>query len=191
MTPSKLRLKVNFWILLLLFISSTNVHSQALKEESKLFDKPNGSPQGLAISGKTSVKVLERQGFWVRVDVGGRVGWLKASGLNFSSTPSGPTAIDTGRLGTGNIVSTSAARGLSAKDILAGVPKVEEVQKMQKYVSTEAELKLFVVQGKIVASKQVVEVQSLVVPTSLPAGEEKSSQPQPTKSGTKRASDDW
>jgi len=191
MTSREIRLKVNLCILLILFVSNTSVYSQALKDESKLFDKPNGSPQGLGIPGKTSVKVLERQGFWVRVDVGGRVGWLKASSLNFSSTPSGSTAIDTGRLGTGNIVSTSAARGLSAKDILTGVPKVEEVQKMQKYVSTEAELKLFVAQGKIVASKQVVEVKSLAVPASLPAGEENASQPQPMKSGTKRASDDW
>jgi len=191
MTSSRLQMKFNLWILLSIFITSTNVYSQALKEESRLFDKPNGSPQGLAIPGKTSVKVLERQGFWVRVDVGGRVGWLKASSLNFSSTPSGPTAIDTGRLGTGNIVSTSAARGLSAKDILTGVPRVEEVQKMQKYVSTEAELKLFVAQGKIVSSKQVVEVKSLAASTTQPAVEEKASQPQPTKSGSKRASDDW
>jgi len=197
MTVTKFPIEViprRLFLLSFLLVISINGHSQTLKEESKLFDKPNGTALGASVPGKAPVKILERQGFWIRVEAGGRAGWLKASSLNFSSNPSGPTAIDTGRLGTGNIVSTSAARGLSAKDILAGVPKVQEVHKMQKYVPTEAELKLFSSQGNIVASKQAIEVKSLVSLTSQSVSQQKASGAagtQSPKSVTKKATDDW
>ncbi len=65
------------------------------------------------------VKVLKRQGFWLEVEAGPTKGWVKISSVKLA-TPTGPTSIDTGRLGGNNIVATSAARGLSAKDLLDG-----------------------------------------------------------------------
>ncbi len=120
------------WLISLLGLCCGCASAQTLKDETRLLDKPSGSPQGTALAVGTAVKVLERQGFWLRVEGGGKAGWIKASGLSFSSASSGPTAIDTGRLGTGNIVATSAARGLSAKDLMSGSPRMEEVEKLAR-----------------------------------------------------------
>ena len=104
------------------------VNAQTLREDASLSDKAEGAPGATKLKAGSSVKVLKRQGFWVEVDAGGKNGWLKASQLNFTGATGGPTAIDTGRLGTGNIVATSAARGLSAKDLVSGKPNFEEVK---------------------------------------------------------------
>jgi hypothetical protein len=129
---------------------------QVVKEETRLLDKPSGVPLGTSVPSGTVTKVIERQGFWVRVDISGRTGWIKASGLSFSSGNAGPAAIDTGRLGTGNIVSTSAARGLSAKDLLNGTPRIEEVAKMIQFTPDKASLIAFGSQGNLVALAQAV-----------------------------------
>ncbi len=123
---------------------------QVVKEEVRLFDKPSGVPQGSILPSGITVKVVERQGFWVRVDVSGRTGWIKASVLSFSSGSAGPIAIDSGRLATGNIVSTSAARGLSAKDLVSGQPNMVELAWLESR-SISPDIQAFLASGGVVA----------------------------------------
>jgi hypothetical protein len=146
-------------------------HAQTLKEESRLLDKPSGAAQGAAIVAGTGAKVLERQGFWVRVEASGRSGWLKASALNFSSGSGGPTAIDTGRLGTGNIVSASSARGLSAKDLLNGTPRPEEVAKLNQLMADAAAVQAFITQGEVTALAQAVMLKAPPPAVAAPAAD--------------------
>ena len=136
--------------LFLLFGFCELATGQVVKEEVRLFDRPSGVPQGASVPSGTVTKVVERQGFWVRVDINGRTGWIKASGLSFSSVSAGPTAIDTGRLGTGNIVSTSAARGLSAKDLVSGQPNTEELAWLESR-SISSDIQAFLGSGGVVA----------------------------------------
>lgn len=136
--------------LFLLFGFCELATGQVVKEEVRLFDRPSGVPQGASVPSGTVTKVVERQGFWVRVDINGRTGWIKASGLSFSSVSAGPTAIDTGRLGTGNIVSTSAARGLSAKDLVSGQPNTEELAWLESR-SISPDIQAFLASGGVVA----------------------------------------
>lgn len=182
-------------LLLALVSVCGSASGQTVKEEVRLLDKPSGSPQGTPLSAGTAVKVAERQGFWVRVEAGGRSGWVKASGLTFSSGPGGPTAIDTGRLGTGNIVSTSAARGLSAKDLLNGTPRMDEVVKMAQHAPDAATLQAFITQGLVVAPSQPIALkaaepspakQGAVAPDSS-----RTTSSQPPKTGAKRGTDEW
>lgn len=140
--------------LLTLFALFGAASGQTIRREASLLEKPSGSPRGGVLPSGTPVKILERQGFWLRVEVNGRSGWIKASGITFSEGSGGPTAIDTGRLGTNNIVSTSAARGLSAKDLLNGTPRMDEVGKMAQYVADASALQSFVSQGRIVTSSK-------------------------------------
>lgn len=125
------------------------LQAQSLKDDTKLFDKADGQPQGGTLAQGTGVKLHSRAGFWVEVDAGGRRGWLKASSISYAGQAGGPTAIDTGRLGKGNIVATSAARGLSAKDLLQGTPKPEEVAKLAAFAPDAASQKAFATQGAI------------------------------------------
>lgn len=168
---------------------------QVVKEETRLLDKPSGVPLGTSVPSGTATKVIERQGFWVRVDISGRTGWIKASGLSFSSGSAGPAAIDTGRLGTGNIVSTSAARGLSAKDLLNGAPRIEEVAKLTQFIPDKASLMIFSAQGQVVALAQPVSLKAAEPPAIKPAPDQADGKQVPSseksKSTLKKASDDW
>ena len=119
-----------------LMLMCFTVNAQTLREDAILSDKAEGAPGATKLKAGSSVKVLKRQGFWVEVDAGGKNGWLKASQLNFTGATGGPTAIDTGRLGTGNIVATSAARGLSAKDLVSGKPNFDEVKQLSTCTRT-------------------------------------------------------
>ena len=139
-----------FLLISLLGLCCGSASAQTLKDETRLLDKPSGSPQGPALTAGTAVKVLERQGFWLRVEGSGKSGWLKASSLSFSSGSSGPTAIDTGRMGTGNIVATSAARGLSAKDLMSGSPRRDEVEKLTRLsIGDSNDISAFMAQGLV------------------------------------------
>ena len=119
------------------------LHAQTVREEAVLLDKPEGKPGTAKVSAGTAVKTLRRQGFWVEVDAAGKVGWLKISQINFAGATGGATAIDTGRLGTGNIVATSAARGLSAKDLLGGQPVFNEAGKLDALTADAASVQAF------------------------------------------------
>ena len=90
----------------------------------------------------TAVKLAKREGFWVEVVAGGAKGWLKLSDITMGSSASvGIGALDTGRTGKGNIVSTSAARGLSAKELVAAKPDAQEFESLKSFsvVAQEAE----------------------------------------------------
>jgi hypothetical protein len=134
------------------------LNAQTLREDASLSDKAEGAPGATKLKAGSTVKVLKRQGFWVEVDAGGKNGWLKASQLNFTGATGGPTAIDTGRLGTGNIVATSAARGLSAKDLVSGKPNFEEVKKLDALSFDPAGIDSFVVLGGVVPSKEKIQL---------------------------------
>ncbi len=182
-------------LMVALMVVCAHGHAQTVKEELRLLEKPSGSPQGAPVAAGTAVKVAERQGFWVRVEVGGRSGWVKASGLSFSSGSGGPTAIETGRLGTGNIVSTSAARGLSAKDLLNGTPRMDEVAKMAQYAPDGAAVQAFSGQGRVVALAQAVSLKAADPPAAKPAAAQaeggRAAAGEPSKPTPKKGADDW
>ena len=171
--------------------------AQTLKDNSKLFDAPNGSQVGAAQIAGTALKLLNRNGFWVHVEVNGKTGWLKASAVTFASGTSGATAVDTARMSKGNIVATSAARGLSAKDLISGTPKPEEVLKMATSAPDSSSVHSFTVKGGIRFVEQkvtlnVVEMKSKPAAkgpnVSSPGGAR--SAPSTTSHG-KKDGDDW
>ena len=152
--------------LMLSATTTTTVMAQTVREDISLFDKPDGIQSTNKLKAGTPVKPLKRQGFWVEVDAGGKSGWLKVSAVNFSTGASGPTAIDTGRLGTGNIVATSVARGLSAKDLLEGKPNFEEAGKLDLLGADVAAVDALRLQG---GTKLVVLTIALAAPAPTPA----------------------
>lgn len=73
----------------------------------------------------TKVTVIERKGFWYQIDSGGQKGWLKVTEVKLDSGESataGLAAFATGRGSTGNVVSSSGSRGLSAEELTAAKP---------------------------------------------------------------------
>lgn len=94
--------------------------AQTFNADTPVLAAPDAAASVVANArGGAAAKILKRQGFWLEVESGSAKGWVRISAVKLA-TASGPTAIDTGRLGANNIVATSAARGLSAKDLLEG-----------------------------------------------------------------------
>ncbi len=94
--------------------------AQTFNADTPVLAAPDAAASVVAqVRSGAPAKVLKRQGFWLEVEAGSAKGWVRISAVKLA-TSSGPTAIDTGRLGANNIVATSAARGLSAKDLLEG-----------------------------------------------------------------------
>ena len=123
--------------------------SQSLKADAALFDQPGGAKVG-TIKSSASISVLKRQGLWAQIQSGGRNGWVGLSDLSFGGA-SGVANLSTGRTGSGNVVSTSAARGLSAKELLNGRPDSAAVSRMDAWVPDPSRLEKFVADGGAVS----------------------------------------
>lgn len=183
--------EVNFlgiirWLCCLCIVFAFGVQAQTVREEAVLLDKPEGKPVSIKLLAGNPVKVLRRQGFWVEVDTAGKVGWLKVSQINFAGATGGATAIDTGRLGTGNIVATSAARGLSAKDLVSGQPNFNEAGKLDILTADAPSVQSFLVAGAVVASNEKFQLsapRSSAISAPAAAGT--------PPSGKKKGDDDW
>lgn len=167
------------------------VGAQTLREDQALFTKPDGPQAGVKIKSGTQVKPLKRQGFWVEVETNGAVGWLKISMLNFAGAGNGPAAIDTGRLGGGNIVSTSAARGLSAKDLINGKPNFEEVRKLELFGAASSETMAFMSDGNLTAISQKISLLPGGPSANAPANTPKPNLAPAGSGNIEKKQDDW
>ncbi len=99
------------------------------------------------------LKILQRQGFWLEVEVGSAKGWVKATGVKFGSGDKSLGGIDTGRTGKGNIVSSSAARGLSPKELISAKPDFSQVDQLQKLAVSQQDAAGFAAQGNLSTRK--------------------------------------
>ena len=88
-------------------------HAQSLNKVADLKANPVADAKTIkTLTSGTSIKLSKREGFWVEVDAGGAKGWLKLSDITMGAGATGGIgALDTGRTGKGNIVSTSAEIG--------------------------------------------------------------------------------
>jgi len=119
------------WLSAVIFAS--NAAAQSLGKAADLKASPAPEAKTVkSVAANAPVKLLKRQGFWVEVDAGGATGWIKLSDLNMAAAGGpGLGAVDTGRTGKGNIVSTSAARGLSAKELTAAKPDTQQFEQLR------------------------------------------------------------
>lgn len=129
-------MKQTYALALVLGISMAGVFSvqaQTLNKTADLKANPAGDAKTVKnLPSGTAVKLAKREGFWVEVDAAGAKGWLKLSDITMGAGATGGIgALDTGRTGKGNIISTSAARGLSAKELVAAKPDVQEFESLK------------------------------------------------------------
>lgn len=178
------------WLGLFCFVCSLGVEAQTVREDAVLVDKPEGKPGTIKLPAGSALKTLRRQGFWVEVNAAGTIGWLKVSQLSFAGATGGATAIDTGRLGTGNIVATSAARGLSAKDLLSGQPNFNEVNKLDALTAVVPTVQAFLAEGSVLSSVEKIQL-SVPRPSAVAVPAALSQSAGTTSAGKKKGEDDW
>jgi hypothetical protein len=179
------------WFSLFIFSCALVAQAQTVREEALLLDKPDGKPGNVKLAAGSPVKAVKRQGFWVEVDASGKTGWLKVSQINFAGATGGATAIDTGRLGTGNIVATSAARGLSAKDLVSGQPDFNEVNKLDALTAPPQMVQSFLVSGGLVALTEKIQLNVPRPAPTAPKAEGVNSSNNDPSTPKKKADDEW
>ena len=179
------------WFSLFIFSCALVAQAQTVREEALLLDKPDGKPGNVKLAAGSPVKAVKRQGFWVEVDASGKTGWLKVSQINFAGATGGATAIDTGRLGTGNIVATSAARGLSAKDLVSGQPDFNEVNKLDGLTAPPQMVQSFLVAGGLVALTEKIQLNVPRPAPTAPKAEGVNSSNNDPSTPKKKADDEW
>ncbi len=99
-----------------------------------------------AIPENSKLTILQRTGFWVRVTADTATGWLKLTDVRYSTSAGGSvnlSSLDSGRTGSNNIVSSSASRGLSAKELSDAAPDFVAVHRLVSLSRNEDLLKSF------------------------------------------------
>lgn len=121
------------------------LQAQMIAKPADLKAEPMSEAKNLkALQPNTPVKMMKRQGFWAEVEVAGQKGWVKLSDLNMSTgVSSGLIQMDTGRSGKNNIVSTSAARGLSGKELIAAKPDPLQFDQLKSLAVSAADAESF------------------------------------------------
>lgn len=101
---------------------SMAAHAQNAKAGATLRAEPSATGKVVKVLGQEApVTLLGRKGFWINVKVSESEGWLSMKEL-LASKKGSARAVNTGRQTKGNIVATSAARGLTAEDLLSAKP---------------------------------------------------------------------
>lgn len=113
------------------------------------------APVGRIAQGAT-VDVVDRNGFWRRVNGPAGQGWLKLSSVRVDSgatAGAGLAALATGRGATGNVVTTSGTRGISAEDLTGAAPDTAELQTVEALAITPEQAHVFAGEGHLVARR--------------------------------------
>ena len=113
------------------------------------------TPVGKIAQG-ASVDVIDRNGFWRRVSGPAGQVWLKLSSVRVNSgttAGAGLAALATGRGATGNVVTTSGTRGISADDLTGATPDTAELQTVEALAVTPEQARAFAGEGHLVARR--------------------------------------
>ncbi len=88
-----------------------------------------------------NIEILSKQGAWLQVKSKSNTGWVRLLSVKRGSSSSGNQAggvlaVANGRAGTGQVVSTTGIRGLSAEELKAAKFNASEVTLLESYTQT-------------------------------------------------------
>lgn len=144
---------------LLTFVFLGGISCSLLAEQAKTIKGVELQKEPIASSAKVTalpsgatVEVGEKKGFWVKVTASGQTGWLKLSDIELQVAKAKIDPMATGRTGSGNIVNTAGARGLSPDELKTAKPNTGAVDAAGKASSgvTDADVESFTKTGSIV-----------------------------------------
>lgn len=99
---------------------------------------------------RATVRILERQGAWMRVQSGGATGWvrmLSVRGGNVDGTPAGDSgmkaAFNVARTGASGQAVATGVRGLDKEDLRRAAPNPGQVTKMESYSANRPDAEAF------------------------------------------------
>lgn len=105
-----------------------------------------------------SVNILNKKGAWLQVKTKKNTGWVrilsvKRGGTSGSNNAKGALDVASGRAGTGQVVSTTGIRGLSAEELKAAKFNEEEMKKLESHTLSPSDGQSFASAGGLNATK--------------------------------------
>jgi len=105
-----------------------------------------------------SVDILNKKGAWLQIKTKKTAGWvrilsIKRGGASSNNNAKGLLDVTSGRAGTGQVVSATGIRGLSAEDLKAAKFNEEEMKKLESHTLTPNDGQLFANAGGLNAIK--------------------------------------
>jgi len=113
-----------------------------------------------------SLTIIKKQGAWLQVNTSKSTGWLKLLAIKRTNSSNTSTASvlnqNSGRAGTGQIVSTTGIRGLSEEELKAASFNETEVNLLESYTTTSTEAEKFAKAGplKTIPFPELMEVKT-------------------------------
>ena len=134
-------LTVGLSALLLSNLSLAAESGSALKNDSIRFEPYADAKVTGTLNRGDKLDILTKKGAWLQVKTKKSTGWVRLLSVKRGSTStinqtSGVLAAASGRAGTGQVVSTTGIRGLSAQDLKAAKFNEVEVKTMESYTQS-------------------------------------------------------
>ncbi len=112
------------------------------------------------------MSILEKKGFWIKVQSDNKNGWAKLSDVELPTVDSKKIdPLSTGRSSSGNIVNTAGVRGLSPDELKNAKPNsaaVDQATQMSQSIAT-TDITGFASSGGIVARTNVPDVKAVKI----------------------------
>lgn len=140
--------------LLLANVSLAAETGSALKADNLRFEPFADAKVTGALGRGDSLEILNKKGAWLQVKSKNNTGWVrllsvKRGNSTSSNNAAGVLAAASGRAGTGQVVSTTGIRGLSAEELKAAKFNGAEVTAMEGYTQSAEQGREFANAGKL------------------------------------------
>ena len=147
---------------------SANVLAQqakATKPADLLAEPLAGAAKSGSMTSGQALSVLDKKGFWVKVQNGSQSGWVKLTDVELPNAVTKIDPMSTGRTSSGNIVNTAGARGLSPEELKGSKPNTAAVdQAIQNAVKvSDSDVSAFILSGGVVPRANIPEVKAVKV----------------------------
>ncbi|NOU25361.1 MAG: SH3 domain-containing protein [Methylotenera sp.] len=167
-TLTRLLIAASFPALLLANLSIAAATGSALKNDNLRYEPfADAKVTGTLNRGET-LEILNKKGAWLQVKSKKTIGWVrllsvKRGASSSSNQAAGALAVASGRAGTGQVVSTTGIRGLSAEELKAAKFNETEVKTLESYTQSAN-------QGKQFANAGGLHTVSFTNLTAVPGG---------------------
>ena len=111
---------------------ATAIAAKANKKASIRAEASSSSEAVTSIDKNSDISLGSRNGIWYAVQSPAE-GWIKISDVTFPNNDDGSSALAglfSGRMGSGNSVASTGARGLTSEDVVTSTPDFEAVEEL-------------------------------------------------------------
>jgi uncharacterized protein YgiM (DUF1202 family) len=140
-----------------LLLANTSMAAEtgsALKNDSVRFEPFADAKVTGTLNRGDSLEIISKKGAWLQVKSKKSAGWVRLLSVKRGSSSSsnqvgGVLAAASGRAGTGQVVSTTGVRGLSAEELKAAKFNESEVKALESYTQSAEQGRQFAKAGNL------------------------------------------